>query len=136
MPEQVEGKTVLVTGGGTGIGQPTAYAFAAEGAIVTVADRTEATLAKVQMGLQQQPQQLTALLLDHLLKPIMRKGRGLGAGELSEETIEGIDRRCKDVSGRACTVRLHRRALLVGGFDWLAPSNLPDRRAPPQSLRR
>lgn len=45
MPGQFDGKTVLVTGGGTGIGQATAYALAAEGAVVTVAGRTEATLA-------------------------------------------------------------------------------------------
>ncbi len=45
MPGQFEGKTVLVTGGGTGIGEASALALAAEGAIVTVAGRTEATLA-------------------------------------------------------------------------------------------
>lgn len=45
MPGQFEGKTVLITGGGTGIGEAAALAMAAEGAIVTVAGRTEATLA-------------------------------------------------------------------------------------------
>ncbi|WP_454916795.1 SDR family NAD(P)-dependent oxidoreductase [Xanthobacter sediminis] len=37
-------KTVFITGGGTGIGQACAIAFAAQGAIVTIAGRTEATL--------------------------------------------------------------------------------------------
>lgn len=44
MAAQFEGKTVFVTGGGTGIGQAAAFAFAAEGAIVTVAGRSENTL--------------------------------------------------------------------------------------------
>jgi NAD(P)-dependent dehydrogenase (short-subunit alcohol dehydrogenase family) len=40
----LEGRTALITGGGTGIGQSTALALAAEGAVVTVVGRTEATL--------------------------------------------------------------------------------------------
>ena len=44
MNKLFEGKTVFITGGGTGIGQACAIAFAAEGAIVTIAGRTEATL--------------------------------------------------------------------------------------------
>lgn len=44
MALQFEGKTALVTGGGTGIGQAAALALAAEGCLVTVAGRTVATL--------------------------------------------------------------------------------------------
>src|SRR5260370_41706137 len=40
-----EGKTVLVTGGNSGIGLVTAEAFAAEGARVVITGRDEATLA-------------------------------------------------------------------------------------------
>ncbi|AMX06596.1 short-chain dehydrogenase [Enterobacter asburiae] len=44
MARLFEGKTAFVTGGGTGIGQATAFALAAEGATVTVAGRSESTL--------------------------------------------------------------------------------------------
>ena len=44
MDNLFENKTVLITGGGTGIGQACAFAFAAEGATVTIVGRTEATL--------------------------------------------------------------------------------------------
>ena len=44
MTQQFEGKTALITGGGTGIGQASALALAQQGCVVTVVGRTASTL--------------------------------------------------------------------------------------------
>jgi meso-butanediol dehydrogenase / (S,S)-butanediol dehydrogenase / diacetyl reductase len=49
--QRFQGRTVIVTGGGTGIGQATARAFAAEGAEVLVVGRTAERLAETAAGL-------------------------------------------------------------------------------------
>jgi NAD(P)-dependent dehydrogenase (short-subunit alcohol dehydrogenase family) len=46
MNHELEGKTAFITGGGTGIGRAAAEALAAEGCEVTIAGRTEGTLAE------------------------------------------------------------------------------------------
>ncbi|SIR52728.1 SDR family NAD(P)-dependent oxidoreductase [Micromonospora avicenniae] len=48
---QFDGKAVIVTGGGTGIGRATARAFAAQGAGVLVVGRTASRLAETAQGL-------------------------------------------------------------------------------------
>ncbi|WP_370934730.1 SDR family NAD(P)-dependent oxidoreductase [Amycolatopsis sp. cg13] len=50
---QFEGKAVIVTGGGTGIGQVTAREFARQGANVLVVGRTAARLAETAEGVSQ-----------------------------------------------------------------------------------
>jgi NAD(P)-dependent dehydrogenase (short-subunit alcohol dehydrogenase family) len=46
MTPQFDGRTALITGGGTGVGRATALALAAEGCLVTVCGRTASTLAE------------------------------------------------------------------------------------------
>ena len=49
---RLSGRSVLVTGGGTGIGRACAARLAAEGAAVTVCGRTEATLVDAAAGIE------------------------------------------------------------------------------------
>ncbi len=46
MTQRLTGKSTLITGAASGIGFATAQRFAAEGAMVMLADREEAALAK------------------------------------------------------------------------------------------
>ena len=51
-PGRLAGKSVLVTGGGTGIGRACAARLAAEGAAVTICGRTEPTLAEAEAAIE------------------------------------------------------------------------------------
>ncbi|MGV9264766.1 SDR family NAD(P)-dependent oxidoreductase [Kitasatospora sp. NPDC003701] len=57
-------KSVLVTGGGTGIGRATALAFAREGARVAVAGRTESSLAETVRLIEEEGGKAVALVGD------------------------------------------------------------------------
>ena len=70
---------------------------------------------QIKVRLQQLALQLTALLDDRLLQPVMGQRRGRRAGELSDETVEGVPRLRKDVSGDLGVVRCLHRALLPPG---------------------
>ncbi|MYL05193.1 MAG: SDR family NAD(P)-dependent oxidoreductase, partial [Acidimicrobiaceae bacterium] len=50
-PGRLRGRSVLVTGGGTGIGRACAARLAAEGAAVTICGRTEQRLAAAAAGI-------------------------------------------------------------------------------------
>ena len=50
-PGRLPGKSVLVIGGGTGIGRACAARLASEGASVTICGRTEQTLADAAAGI-------------------------------------------------------------------------------------
>ncbi len=55
----LEGKSVIVTGGGTGIGAACARRLAADGATVTICGRTESKLVDVAKGVDNGPYQVT-----------------------------------------------------------------------------
>lgn len=64
MTDRFTGKTVLVTGGGTGIGQSVALAFARDGATVVVAGRSADTLAQTVKLVEADGGRATAILVD------------------------------------------------------------------------
>src|SRR4051794_41512011 len=56
----LEGKSVIVTGGGTGIGAACARRLAADGASVTIAGRTESSLTEVAASIEGEVQTTVA----------------------------------------------------------------------------
>jgi hypothetical protein len=75
---------------------------------------------QVKVRLQQLALQLTPLLDDRVLQPVMRQRRGCRSGELSDQTVERVPRLRKDVSGDVCVLRCLHRALLSfrARFGW------------------
>ncbi|TMQ90068.1 hypothetical protein ETD83_37070 [Actinomadura soli] len=72
---------------------------------------------QVQMRLQQLPQQLPPLLGQHLLQPIVRQGRGLRVGELSDQPVEGVLRGHKAVNFCGIVIAFHRGSSSRRGFE-------------------
>lgn len=64
MTQRFTGKTVLVTGGGSGIGRATALAFAREGAVVAVAGRRREPLDQTVRLIEEAGGQATAVTAD------------------------------------------------------------------------
>lgn len=64
MTQRFTGKTVLITGGGSGIGRATALAFAAEGATVAVAGRRREPLEQTVRLIQDNGGQASAITTD------------------------------------------------------------------------
>ncbi|MCU1486860.1 MAG: Short-chain dehydrogenase [Actinomycetia bacterium] len=60
----LEGKSVIVTGGGTGIGAACARRLAAEGATVTICGRTESRLVDVAKGMDNMRYQVTDVTVE------------------------------------------------------------------------
>ncbi|MFE1803078.1 SDR family NAD(P)-dependent oxidoreductase [Streptomyces sp. NPDC059517] len=98
---QLEGRTAVVTGGGTGIGLAAAVRLAAEGAHVFITGRREAELDKAVEAIG--PERATAVAgdisdpadLDRLYDAVRARGRGLdvlfaNAGTASFATLEEI----------------------------------------------
>ena len=107
------GKTVLITGAASGIGEGCAYAFATEGAQVVVADQNVEAGQKTAEAIKQnggdavfiavdlgEPEQIQALInktvatyagLDVLISNAGLGGRSLGDGPVDECTVDGWD---------------------------------------------
>lgn len=88
-------KTVFITGGGTGIGRACAIAFAAEGAIVTIAGRTEGTLKETVESIKAAGGQARYAICDARDEAAVQKAISLAIGDLGRLDVAvnsaGID---------------------------------------------
>jgi NAD(P)-dependent dehydrogenase (short-subunit alcohol dehydrogenase family) len=86
MTDRFTGKTVLVTGGGTGIGRATALAFGRENAAVVVAGRTAEPLAQTVKLIESEGGRATAVTAD-----VTRSAEVAGLVTRAVDTYGGLD---------------------------------------------
>ena len=84
--ERLEGKTVLVTGAGSGIGRETALLCAARGADLALCDRDEAGLADTEAAARRQGHEVLALRVD-----VGERGQMQEFADAVHERIEAVD---------------------------------------------
>ncbi|HWX74824.1 MAG TPA: SDR family NAD(P)-dependent oxidoreductase [Solirubrobacteraceae bacterium] len=84
--ERLEGKTVLVTGAGSGIGRETALLCAARGADLALCDRDEAGLADTEAAARRQGHEVLALRVD-----VGERGQMQEFADAVHERVEAVD---------------------------------------------
>ncbi|MFF3859428.1 SDR family NAD(P)-dependent oxidoreductase [Streptomyces sp. NPDC002209] len=84
MTQQLAGKAALVTGGGSGIGRASALALAAEGAVVTVAGRTQESLKETVRRMEAAGGTARCVLADVTREPDVERA--------VEAAVEGVGR--------------------------------------------